>query len=93
MDIFLVIGLIGGLIIVVAAMLEKGASLDILLSLEAIIVILGGTVIGLMNSLPKGEFLKLRKIFGVLFSNKGQEDPSEIIVQLVEMDYYLFKVL
>ena len=85
MDIFLVMGLIGGFVIVVAAMIEKGASLSVLLSLEAIMVILGGTVIGLMNSFPKGEFVKLGKVFKVLFNNKGQQDPSEIIMQLVEM--------
>ena len=65
--------------------LEKGASLAVLLSGEAIMVILGGTVIALMNSFPKGEFLKLPKIFGVLFSDKNKQDPSEIITQLVEM--------
>jgi len=85
MDIFLVLGLIGGLVIVVAAMLEKGASLAVLLSVEAIMVILGGTVIALLNAYPKSEFLKIPKIFGVLFSAKGQQDPGEIISQLVEM--------
>ncbi|OPJ65826.1 flagellar motor stator protein MotA [Clostridium chromiireducens] len=85
MDIFLVLGLIGGLVIVVAAMLEKGASLQVLMSLEALMVIIGGTVIALLNSFPKGEFVKLPKIFGVLFSGKGQQDPAEIIAQLVEM--------
>ena len=85
MDIFLVVGIIGGLVIVVAAMLEKGASLSVLLSVEAIMVILGGTVIALLNSFPKGEFTKLPKIFGVLFSSKGQEDPAEIITQIIEM--------
>lgn len=73
MDIFLVIGLIGGLVIVVAAMLEKGASLQVLMSAEAILVIIGGTVIALLNSFPKGEFTKLPKIFGVLFSAKGKK--------------------
>lgn len=85
MDIFLIMGLIGGLIIVVAAMLEKGASLAVLLSVEAFLVIIGGTVIALLNSFPKGEFLKIVKIFGVLFSDKNKQDPSEIITQLVEM--------
>ncbi|CUU50861.1 flagellar motor stator protein MotA [Clostridium beijerinckii] len=85
MDIFLILGLIGGLIIVVAAMLEKGASLQVLMSLEALLVIIGGTIIALLNSFPKGEFTKIPKIFGVLFSAKGQEDPAEIIAQLVEM--------
>ncbi|AGF59234.1 MULTISPECIES: flagellar motor stator protein MotA [Clostridium] len=85
MDIFLIIGMVAGLIIVVAAMLEKGASLAVLLSAEAFLVIIGGTVVALLNSFPKGEFVKLPKIFGVLFSAKGSEDPAEIIVQLVEM--------
>lgn len=85
MDIFLIMGMIGGLIIVVAAMIEKGASLETLLSLEALLVIIGGTVIALLNSFPKNEFKKIPKIFGVLFSAKGQQDPAEIIVQLVEM--------
>jgi chemotaxis protein MotA len=85
MDIFLIIGMVAGLIIVVAAMLEKGASLAVLLSAEAFLVIIGGTVVALLNSFPKGEFMKLSKVFGVLFSAKGNEDPAEIIVQLVEM--------
>jgi chemotaxis protein MotA len=85
MDIFLIIGMVAGLIIVVAAMLEKGASLAVLLSAEAFIVIIGGTVVALLNSFPRGEFVKLPKIFGVLFNAKGGEDPAEIIVQLVEM--------
>lgn len=85
MDIFLILGLIGGAIIVVAAMLEKGASLAVLLSAEAMLVIIGGTIVALLNSFPKGEFTKIPKIFGILFSGKGQQDPAEIIVQLVEM--------
>lgn len=85
MDIFLIMGLIGGAIIVVAAMLEKGASLAVLLSAEAMLVIIGGTIVALLNSFPKGEFTKIPKIFGILFSGKGQQDPAEIIVQLVEM--------
>jgi len=85
MDIFLILGMIGGLVIVVAAMIEKGASLSVLLSAEAIMVILGGTAIAILNSFPKGEFVKIPKIFGVLFSSKGSEDPAAIITQLVEM--------
>jgi chemotaxis protein MotA len=85
MDIFLIIGLIGGFIVVVAAMLLKGASVAVLVSPEAMMVILVGTVIALINSFPRGEFLKLPKIFGVLFSDKNKQDPAEIITQLVEM--------
>ncbi|MCE5220930.1 MAG: flagellar motor stator protein MotA [Clostridium sp.] len=85
MDIFLIIGIISGFIVVVAAMIEKGASLSILISGEAIMVILGGTVIALLNAFPKNEFLKIPKIFGVLFSDKNKQDSSEVITQLVEM--------
>ena len=85
MDIFLIIGMVSGLIIVVMAMIEKGASLQVLLSAEAMLVILGGTVVALLNSFPPSEFKKIPKIFGVLFNAKGQEDPAEIIVRLVEM--------
>lgn len=85
MDIFLVFGMIGGLVIVVLAMLQKGASLSVLLSTEAIMVILGGTFIALLNSFPKNEFKKLPKIFGVLFSSKELNDPAETIEQLVQM--------
>jgi chemotaxis protein MotA len=85
MDIFLIIGRIGAFIIVVVAMLLKGASMSILISGEAIMVILVGTVIALINSFPRGEFLKLPKIFGVLFNDKNKQDPSEIVTQIVEM--------
>jgi chemotaxis protein MotA len=85
MDIFLIIGIIGAFVVVVVAMLLKGASISILLSGEAIMVILVGTVIALINSFPRGEFLKIPKIFGVLFSDKNKQDPGEIITQLIEM--------
>lgn len=85
MDIFLVIGIIGGLIVVVSGMLMKGANMALLLSSEAIMVILGGTILAVMNSFPRGDFLKIPKIAGVLFRDKNKQDPSEIITQLVEM--------
>jgi chemotaxis protein MotA len=85
MDIFLVIGIIGGFIVVLTGLLLKGASITILLSGEAIMVILVGSIMAVMNSFPKGEFLKIPKIFGVLFSDKNKQDPAEIITQLVEM--------
>ena len=85
MDIFLIIGIIGAFVVVVVAMLLKGASISILLSGEAIMVILVGTVIALINAFPRGEFLKIPKIFGVLFNDKNKQDPGEIIKQLIEM--------
>ncbi len=85
MDIFLLIGIIGGFIIVVVAMVMKGANMALLLSSEAIMVILGGTALAVMNSFTKEEFLKIPKITGVLFGDKNKQDPVELITQLVEM--------
>lgn len=85
MDIFLVIGMIAALVIVVLAMIEKGASLAVLLSAEALLVIIGGSIVGILNSFPKHEFAKIPKIMKVLFDAKAAQDPAEIIVQLVEM--------
>jgi chemotaxis protein MotA len=85
MDIFLILGIIGGFVVVVVAMLLKGASVAILISGEAMMVILVGTLLAIMNSFPRKEFLKIPKIFGVLFNDKSKQDPSEIITQLVEM--------
>lgn len=85
MDIFLIIGIIGALIVVLAGLLLKGASFGILLSGEAIMVIIVGTIMALVNSFPRKEFMKIPKIMGVLFSDKNKQDPSEIIVELVDM--------
>ena len=85
MDIFLIIGLVGAFMVVLAGLLLKGASITILLSGEAIMVIIVGSLVGIINSFPKGEVVKLPKILGVLFSDKGKQDPAEIIAQLVEM--------
>jgi len=85
MDIFLIIGIIGGLAVVVSGMLMKGANMALLLSSEAIMVIIGGTILAVMNSYPKSDFLNIPKIAGVLFKDKNKQKPSEIIAQLVEL--------
>ncbi|OOM06467.1 flagellar motor stator protein MotA [Clostridium saccharobutylicum] len=85
MDIFLIIGLVGGFVVVITAMLLKGASIAVLLSGEAVMVIIVGSIMAILNSFPKEEVLKIPKILGVLFSDKNKEDPAEIIAQLVEM--------
>lgn len=85
MDIFLILGIIGALIVVLAGLLLKGASFGILLSGEAIMVIIVGTIMAIMNSFPKKEFMNIPKIIGVLFSDKNKQNPSEIIKQLVEI--------
>lgn len=85
MDIFLIIGIVGGFVVVLTAMLLKGASITVLLSGEAVMVIIVGSIMAILNSFPKEEVLKIPKILGVLFSDKNKEDPAEIIAQIVEM--------
>jgi chemotaxis protein MotA len=87
MDIFLIIGLIVGLAAVSTGLLMKGASVAILFSPEAMMVILVGTSAAVMNSFPKKEFLNIPKLFGVAFKDKAKEDPVEIINQLINMAY------
>ncbi|SFB35394.1 flagellar motor stator protein MotA [Clostridium frigidicarnis] len=85
MDIFLVIGVITGLLAVVIGMMVKGANVAVLLNPAAAIIILIGTTAAVMNSFPKNEFLKIPKILGALFKEKQKEDKGSIIMQIVEM--------
>lgn len=85
MDIFLIIGMITGLLAIIVGMIVKGADVAVLLNPAAALIILVGTVAAVMNSFPKKEFLNIPKILGVLFKEKKGEDPVEIIGQIVEM--------
>ncbi|GAA0076517.1 flagellar motor stator protein MotA [Clostridium sp. CTA-5] len=85
MDIFLIIGVITGLLAVVVGMIVKGANVAVLLNPAAAIIILVGTSAAVMNSFPKKEFLSIPKIMGVLFKEKKGEDPVSIIKQIVEI--------
>lgn len=83
MDIFLIIGILVGLGAVITGLLMKGASVTILFSGEAMLVILVGTAAAVMNSFTKNEFLGIPKLFGVAFKQNKMEDPVEIIQQIV----------
>lgn len=85
MDIFVVIGMIVGLAVVTAGLLMKGASVAILISPEAMMVILIGTAAAIMNSFPKSEFFNIPKLFGVVFRGKAGEDPVALIQQLADL--------
>lgn len=85
MDIFLIIGVLTGLGAVIVGMIVKGADPAVLLNPAAAIIILIGTTAAVMNSFPKKEFLRIPKIVGVLFNDKGKESPVEIIKKIIEM--------
>ncbi|MBP1744163.1 MAG: MotA/TolQ/ExbB proton channel [Firmicutes bacterium] len=85
MDIFLIIGVVAGLLSVVVGMIVKGANVAVLLNPAAAIIIIVGTVAAVMNSYPKKEFLKIPSVLRVLFSDKGKDHPCDIIKKLVEL--------
>jgi chemotaxis protein MotA len=85
MDLFIIIGIIAGLGAVFGGLLMKGASVSILFSGEAILVILVGTIAAVMNSFTKKEFLNVPKLFGVVFREKGNQDPVDIIKQITDL--------
>ncbi|MEG0640982.1 MAG: flagellar motor stator protein MotA [Clostridium sp.] len=85
MDIFLIIGLIGGFLSVIVGMLVKGADVAILLNPAAAIIICVGTMASVMNSFPKSDFLNIPKLLGVLFKNKTNYDPVSLITQMVDI--------
>ena len=85
MDIFLIIGVITGLLSVVVGMIVKGADVMVLLNPAAAIIILVGTTAAVMNSFPKKDFLRIPKVLAVLFKEKETADPVAIIRQIIEM--------
>lgn len=85
MDIFLIIGILIGVLAVVVGMIVKGASVSVLLNPAAAIIIFVGTIAAVMNSYPKKEFLNIPKVFGALLNDKQKDDPCEIVKKIVEM--------
>jgi chemotaxis protein MotA len=84
-DIFLIFGILAGLFAVVGGMIVKGADVAVLLNPAAAIIILVGTAAAVMNSFPKNEFLRIPKIFSVLFKNNKVAHPAVIIQKIMDM--------
>lgn len=85
MDLFLIIGVAVGFFAIIVGMIVKGANVAILLNPAAAIIIFVGTIAAVMNSFPKDEFLKIPKIFAVLFRDKKGESAADIIKQIADM--------
>lgn len=85
MDIFLILGVIIGLLSVIVGMIVKGANVFVLLNPAAAIIIFVGTTAAVMNSFPKSEFLNIPNLVRALFREKGITDPISIIKQIIEM--------
>lgn len=84
MDIFLLIGIILGLISVIVGMIVKGANVMVLLNPAAAIIIFVGIIAAVINSYPGKDIKNIPKLFGILFKNKN-DDAGEMIAQIVEM--------
>lgn len=85
MDIFLIIGIVIGLVTVITGLLMKGTSVAVLINPEAALIILVGTFAAVMNSYPKNEFTNIPKLFKILFGGNSKENPAELINQIVEL--------
>lgn len=84
MDLFLLIGIFAAFIIVMSAMILKGASLAMLFSPEAMMIIFGGIIVALINTYPLVDIKRLPGIFKVLFQTK-KYDYQATIAKLVEL--------
>ncbi|MFT8459028.1 MAG: flagellar motor stator protein MotA [Liquorilactobacillus ghanensis] len=84
MDLFLLAGIIIGTIAVLVGMLSKGASISVLLSPEAGLIIFVGLIAATLNSYPIQEIKRIPKMLKVLFTNK-EYNYAETIRQLVEL--------
>ncbi len=85
MDIFLLIGVVVGLMSVVVGMIVKGADIAVLANPAAAIIIIVGTIAAVMNSFPKKDFLKIPKVAAVLFRERKAENYTEIIEQIADL--------
>lgn len=84
MDVFLLIGIVLGLISVIVGMIVKGANVLVLLNPAAAIIIFVGIIAAVINSYPSKDIKKIPKLFAVLFKNKLYDAPSKID-QIIEM--------
>lgn len=84
MDIFLLFGLVAAVGIVTVAMILKGASLVMLFSPEAMMIIFGGIIVALINTYPLADLKRLPGILRVLFKT-NKLNYRQTIDQLVEL--------
>lgn len=85
MDIFLILGVLVGLLAIIVGMIVKGASVAVLINPEAAIIVIIGTVAAVMNSFPKDEFLNTAQLMKILFKGDAGHDSVKIINEIVEI--------
>ena len=79
MDKTSIIGLILGIIAVFVGMFLKGVSLIALVNPAAILIIILGTIASVTIAFPSSEIKRVPKLFGIVFKEKQQMDPVDLI--------------
>ncbi len=79
MDKTSIIGIVLGVVAVGVGMVLKGVSLTALINPAAILIILIGTIAAVMTAFPMSELKKVPALFGILFKEKPQPEPDELI--------------
>ena len=79
MDKTSLIGIILGLIAVFVGMVLKGVSLSALINPAAILIIIVGTVAVVVTAFPTSEIKRVPKLFKIIFTEKEQMKPEELI--------------
>lgn len=84
MDKTSLIGLILGFVAVGVGMVLKGVDLHALANPAAILIILAGTAATVIIAFPTSEIKRVPKLFGVIFKEKKQLDPIDLIKMISE---------
>jgi len=84
MDKTSIIGLILGIIAVGVGMVLKGVSIVALVNPAAILIIILGTIASVTIAFPTSEIKRVPKLFGIIFKEKQQMNPVDLIRMISE---------
>lgn len=85
MDKTTIIGIVLGIIAILAGMIAKGTSLAVLFNLPAIFIIFLGTAAAVLIGFPSSEIKTVPKLFKVLFTEKKPPNIEELIQLFVKL--------
>lgn len=83
MDIATLLGMIGAMGVIVAAILT-GGSAPVFVNVPSILIVVGGTILVVMIKFSLGQFLGAFKVAGRAFSSKAH-DPEALILEIVNL--------
>ncbi|MBO0997984.1 flagellar motor stator protein MotA [Bacillus sp. SD075] len=79
MDITSVLGVVLGIVAILAGMVLKGVSVTALINPAAILIIIVGTVAAVVTAFPLSELKRIPKIFKILFFEQKLTKPEDLI--------------